>query len=255
MNKRLWFGIIAPLILIIIIVVISAFRLQALVSSTPSLAEGLVAYYPEDGNHRDALGKHHGTLSGVSTPMEGIIGKSMHFQNTGLNGQGSSADPRVNTHFSDINSWPAASVSAWYYFDPFEYPGILWGFQEGGNYNEQYLAREAEGGLTLDTTLGVPNSASLTTTLPVSDNAWHHVVVIRDKERHEQLIYIDGNLAGTDAMPSGGFLSGEFWWGSWFNGYGYPHRVDEMGVWNRALSAEEVVQLYNNGTGLAYPFN
>jgi len=30
--------------------------------------------------------------------------------------------------------------------------------------------------------------------------------------------------------------------------------VDEVGVWNRALSDEEIAQLYNNGNGLAYPF-
>jgi len=30
--------------------------------------------------------------------------------------------------------------------------------------------------------------------------------------------------------------------------------LDEIGVWNRALSDEEVAQLYNGGNGLAYPF-
>ena len=30
--------------------------------------------------------------------------------------------------------------------------------------------------------------------------------------------------------------------------------VDSVGLWNRALSSEEIAQLYNNGNGLAYPF-
>ena len=30
--------------------------------------------------------------------------------------------------------------------------------------------------------------------------------------------------------------------------------IDEMGVWNRALSDAEITQLYNNGNGISYPF-
>ena len=30
--------------------------------------------------------------------------------------------------------------------------------------------------------------------------------------------------------------------------------MDEVGVWNRALSADEVTSLYNSGAGLQYPF-
>ena len=35
---------------------------------------------------------------------------------------------------------------------------------------------------------------------------------------------------------------------------GAPVEVDEVGLWNRALSDAEITQLYNNGNALAYPF-
>lgn len=35
---------------------------------------------------------------------------------------------------------------------------------------------------------------------------------------------------------------------------GFKGSVDEVGLWNRALSSGEVSQLYNSGNGLAYPF-
>lgn len=34
----------------------------------------------------------------------------------------------------------------------------------------------------------------------------------------------------------------------------YSGALDEVGLWSRALSASEVSQLYNGGSGLAYPF-
>jgi hypothetical protein len=30
---------------------------------------------------------------------------------------------------------------------------------------------------------------------------------------------------------------------------------DEIGFWSRALSSEEILMLYNGGTGLSYPFD
>jgi hypothetical protein len=35
----------------------------------------------------------------------------------------------------------------------------------------------------------------------------------------------------------------------------YPGWVDEVGVWERVLTSDEVTELYNAGAGLAYPFS
>ncbi len=36
--------------------------------------------------------------------------------------------------------------------------------------------------------------------------------------------------------------------------HGAAGQVDELAIWNRALSAAEVTQLYNSGAGKQYPF-
>jgi hypothetical protein len=35
----------------------------------------------------------------------------------------------------------------------------------------------------------------------------------------------------------------------------YRGRIDEFGIWNKSLTADEVSTLYNNGAGLSYPFS
>ena len=48
--------------------------------------------------------------------------------------------------------------------------------------------------------------------------------------------------------PAGAMVLGPHWGGYQWGTECY----DELGVWQRALSADEVSQLYNSGSGLAY---
>jgi hypothetical protein len=38
------------------------------------------------------------------------------------------------------------------------------------------------------------------------------------------------------------------------NGYFFPGKIDEVGAWSRAISADEVKFLYNSGSGKSYSF-
>lgn len=57
---------------------------------------------------------------------------------------------------------------------------------------------------------------------------------------------------GTSNNANPGVFLGEIprFGGLTANGY-----VDEVGIWNRAITADEVSQLYNSGAGLEYPFS
>lgn len=93
----------------------------------------------------------------------------------------------------------------------------------------------------------------------VNDDRWHHIVGVRQGQTG--LLFVDGRLVNTsNATPSslGSCDAGAshdigarntnprslFFQGS----------IDEVGVWNRALSAEDVLFIYNNGQGKSYPF-
>lgn len=80
---------------------------------------------------------------------------------------------------------------------------------------------------------------------PYSPGTWHHVVAVRESGR--VLLYVDGTLeASSEAAPRSevlnlqviigrySLLSGEFW------GRPFSGRLDELAIYDRALSAEEV---------------
>ncbi|MEI2722803.1 MAG: LamG-like jellyroll fold domain-containing protein [Verrucomicrobiota bacterium] len=120
---------------------------------------------------------------------------------------------------------------------------------QGTGSNVFALGFDALGRLRLGT--------SWVTTLPFPLGDWHHLAVVRDTTSTQ--IYVDGGLKTNQALalphppqtanfcigarPDGG---SEFWLG----------RVDELRVWQRALSATEIQQSTNrivlgNETGLA----
>lgn len=89
-------------------------------------------------------------------------------------------------------------------------------------------------------------------TTPIATGAWHHVVFTYDGSHDQSGIkmYIDGSLAtvsgsntkGTSVITSGGVEVGtrrttDYWHG----------KMDEVTVWNGALSSGNVTTLYNSG--------
>jgi hypothetical protein len=86
----------------------------------------------------------------------------------------------------------------------------------------------------------------LTFNTPTLDVAWHHIVYTKDGTNHT--IYVDGSL--DQSFTSNAVISwveplfiGKRWTNNssinWFNGI-----IDDVRIYNRALTAEEVTLLY-----------
>jgi hypothetical protein len=85
--------------------------------------------------------------------------------------------------------------------------------------------------------------------LPV--NLWHHLVVAVNGNTLS--LYANGGLADTVTLSAAPRpTADQVQIGARSNGYGWLGSIDEVGFWNRGLTADEVAQLYNNGSGLAY---
>ena len=87
----------------------------------------------------------------------------------------------------------------------------------------------------------------------LADNVFHQCTLVFTA--NSVATYVDGQLTGTFAhttpCPNLNKLSLGWRWIDWFRQRG-PLKVGNIGIWNRALTADDVTQLYNGGLGLDY---
>jgi len=103
------------------------------------------------------------------------------------------------------------------------------------------------------------NGATYSLTSPaegtLNDQAWHHLVITRAAGSGGQTltIYIDGAVLGTVAGSDPDFDSAALAslgqeWDSAVAGDFFAGDIDEVAVWDSALSAEQITAIYNGGT-------
>jgi trimeric autotransporter adhesin len=217
-----------------------------------TLVDGLLAYYPEDGNHSDNFRNRNGKAYFGPVPVQGKIGGAYNYNGVGVYpaspGQN---DPRVQVAVPGINDYDAVTLSAWIKLNDHPYGGSLLQFQEEAAFGHRYLSRLENWSIYAGISDGVSGDAAVTGPR-MNPDEWHHYVMQWDGDVLR--LYIDGELVGEQQIWSTARLSNSLWWGAGFNGWGANAAIDEIGLWNRALTPEEVRKLYNNGEGLKYPF-
>ncbi len=85
-------------------------------------------------------------------------------------------------------------------------------------------------------------------TVTVDDGLWHHVVAVRTNSTDAE-IYVDGSLSGSDSGPVRSLNNVPVWIGGpGFTGpFVFDGVIDDVRIYNRALSAGEIRQLYQDG--------
>jgi alpha-tubulin suppressor-like RCC1 family protein len=209
---------------------------------------GLVAWYTGDIDGRDSAGNHHGTL------LEGASIDPAKVRN-GFHLDGRSGGVRVPNNPS-INFGPGSfSIEAWVAVDPSvgdrEYVSIATKLNASGQGFTFFLNTSGEIGLQL------ANSSSdwvnhFSPAPTVKDGRFHHVVARIDRSAGVSF-YVDGvqtQLApqlfnrATDVTSNG-----DLFFGRLENGVSCALKgvLDEVSIYNRALSAAEIGQLYTAG--------
>ena len=136
------------------------------------------------------------------------------------------------------------TISAWVAPDTFG----AWRFiyQSGTQTNYWAVGLEDTGDGHID--FSEHGIADYISTSAISDSNWHHIVVVKDGIVSHIRFYLDGTAdgtasVGTVATPSGAKRIGrESNGASPFNGL-----IDEVYVYNYALSADQINTLYNQG--------
>jgi len=206
------------------------------------LSDGLIGYWPLDegtgATAADMSGHGNGgVLVNGPTWVTGKIGSALNFNGTN---QYVTMDAVAN----DFSTTTAVTIAAW--IKNTETGEGDW-FSNNGT-NGQYLLcqygnvqRFYEGGWQPATT-------------PITNNGlWHYVVAVRDSSMYVT-IYVDGVNVGGNYTSTVYLDSADRWslaqeWDDTTPSDFYTGIIDEVAIWDRALSSAEVTELYNGGAG------
>jgi surface protein len=211
-------------------------------NSTPGLDYGLVAWYPFDGNASDMSGNgNHGTVHGATLGADrhGVAGKTYSFDGM---------DDYIDTG-KTMSGFVDFSLSLWTqttqqvskpnrYNDP-----ALIGLRGGGGDSNDFAFNIRDGNLSWYDELYSGEHYHQTTT-NIADGQWHHVVASRQGNQikfYADNQYLSTFTTGTDAVRDTNVDLGRLLWGGSLYFLGC---IDDVRIYDRALSAAEVQSLY-----------
>jgi gliding motility-associated-like protein len=226
-----------------------------------NLQTGLVAYYPFNGNATDISGNNNVlTANGVTltTDRFGRSNSAYSFTNT---------QTSVTNYLKAVNPTPFAkntyTISAWFNSRQF-YPnigGVTYNYQsivfyspQWYNYGPAYhLALQHANNSILEGgnwTSANTNQGVTTANGSIVVNQWYHVVLSYDGTTIK--MYKDGQLVGSRAATISYANQIQFLIGGAGDGPspggiygGFNGKIDDVGFWDRALTFNEVQELYN----------
>ncbi|MHC4867426.1 MAG: LamG-like jellyroll fold domain-containing protein, partial [Planctomycetota bacterium] len=228
-----------------------------------SLADGLVAWWRFDEGTGaiayDSFGTNHGTLNGNPAWVTGLFGAyALDFDGDG---------DHIYIPDADSLTPPSAITIAWWVCNRggqdagiFKYAHCPNRVDSPGNSRAYFLAiDELTGKVRLRIHSSVDSSDVIESNTVVTLNQWHHVAATFDAG--SAAIYIDGQLDNATALSVSSIMNdaqpliiGGFW--EYCDADSLYSRLngvaDEVYIYNRALFAEEVQQIY--GEGIASPF-
>ena len=217
---------------------------------------GLVGWWPGEGNAYDAAGTNNGTLQGGATASAaGVVGSAFGFDGTNGYVQIPDAPQLRPTNLT---------IEAWVRFDSLDSPGLGGAFpgeqyivfkqnSRSNTFEGFFLGKGRAGGRDLFI-FGVSSasgqSAELDSAASVATNVWYHLAGARGSNYLQ--LYVNGQLDsqtnvsfpqdyGTNALCFG--TSGQAYWDRKLKG-----TLDEVSLYNRALSSNEVAAIYSAGS-------
>ncbi len=210
-----------------------------------SLEDGLVAYYPFNGNTLDESGNNNpaGIPSHViSSPDRfGNIDSAYDFE--------ASADSSIKLPHTLLNGLTKSTVSIWIKPEKNDELSIISG--ANSEKNNEYLIFMRTGQLELHIKDQVKKSSKV-----INDGQWHHIIITLDSSSRMLQSFIDGILEDTAFVPAGAItIDADGLWlgreqdclaGCFDQAQGYQGSMDELRIYNRILSQTEIQQLYEN---------
>lgn len=216
---------------------------------TPPNNLGLVGYWSfEDGSGSVATdfsgNGNDGTLQGDPQWTSGRLGTALDFDGSDdyveTNSELSALRSKATLTFWIKTSQSTDNGSAW------EQPGVT-GIEIGGGDDDIFW-----GIIDPNGHIGIQkgNGNYIDTTSAINDNEWHFIALFWDATTGEAKVYRDGNLDASGTTDSGTVTNTFRSIGRVENTEATPDfngKIDEVRIYNRALAASEVRDLYQSG--------
>ena len=198
------------------------------------LNNGLLAYYKFDNSLFDETGDYDATAPAL-TYVEGVLGEAAYFASDGTSDIETGLFPAMTAGTATMWVYPKYGNGQYVLGgDPFEIQ----------IFNNGFYFRPAETGAFVN----VPIPA---------ENEWYFLAVSFDGTTSTVSLNAGTPVSGSNTGTSAGATQ-EI--GLVNNGIINDYRLitgsklDELGIWERVLTQQEITELYNNGTGKTYPF-
>ena len=207
---------------------------------------GVVGWWPGSGNANDLVGINPGTLVNGATFAAGQVGQAFSFDGVDDFFQSGTTGLPIGTSDRTLEFW--ARISSVVAPEAF-----FAGYGSFGSFTQTYQVG-ASGSAPFFSQWGGGVSAP-----SVQTGTWHHMAVTNVGAVVR--FYIDGALVGSDSLPLNTPAGTQFYMGRIPGSLGDPRKlkgmVDEVTIYDRALSGSEIQAIFQAGSAgkctLAYP--
>ena len=199
---------------------------------------GLVGYWPFCGNANDESGNgNNGTNNGAALTTDRFGNTNSAYNFSG----GSSVNVPMTLLLHNL---PVRTFSCWFNANGAQNGGRIYEttYLNGGigMYNGNVLDAWYSNG-TYECNVTNINAGNL--------NEWHNLVYVTDSNTGLGSIYLDGVfIASRNGLPStspSNWLNNFLRFGLGAQGESFNGIIDDIGIWNRALTQQEITNLYN----------
>jgi hypothetical protein len=224
-----------------------ALSAQTLMAQVPSYVptDGLVGYWPFSGNPNDAsVNGNNGTNDGATLTADryGNANSAYNFDGTSnyITINLINALNTANVNGLTLSGWTnMTSLSTQPQSILFMVDNLDNGFNTGYDHTSTKLYGQAG-----NAGVGAPMSISSLNT--VSSNNWYNVVLTCDFNTNTSKLYINGVLQSQSSVTLITPVLTKIFIGRAYNQFWYQNgKLDDIGIWNRTLTEQEITNLYN----------